>query len=91
MLSPSLALASITTEANRADVLCTTVCPSFLHPRDYGRWLHPGEPGSAEGPRPQPASHRSIAPLRGRCYENGAGEPEVGNVRNNGPEMLNSA
>lgn len=57
--------------------------PVILHERDYDRWLERGE---AECPpidllRPYEAEEMSASPCN----------PLVGNVNNNGPDMLNSA
>ena len=57
--------------------------PAILHPRDYDEWLSREE---VEGPpvhllRPFEASEMRVH----------SAHPKVGNVRNQGPEMLNSA
>jgi putative SOS response-associated peptidase YedK len=57
--------------------------PVILHPGDYDRWL---ERGDAHRPpidllRSYEADEMQAAPCNA----------QVGNVRNNGPEMLNSA
>lgn len=74
--------AVVTTEANELAAKAHERMPVILHPRDYDRWLERGE------------AHRPPVDLL-RPYE--AAEmkadtcnPAVGNVRNNGPEMLNS-
>jgi putative SOS response-associated peptidase YedK len=59
-----------------------TRMPAILHPRDYGRWLD----REVERPpidllRPFESGLMAAVPCN----------PLVGNVKNNGPEMLNSA
>jgi putative SOS response-associated peptidase YedK len=75
--------AIITTEANELTGEVHDRMPVILQPRDYNRWLERGE---AQTPpldllRPYPAEGMTA------CPANAA----VGNVRNNGPEMLQSA
>jgi putative SOS response-associated peptidase YedK len=72
----------VTTAANELMASVHTRMPVILHPRDYGRWLD----GDAERPpidmlRPFESELMAAAPCN----------PLVGNVRNNGPEMLNTA
>lgn len=72
--------AIITTTSNELTAAVHDRMPVILHPRDYDRWLQRGE---AELPpvdllRPYDADAMSAA----------ACNPSVGNVRNNGPEML---
>ncbi len=72
----------ITTDANELMAPVHTRMPVILHPRDYDRWL---ERESDHPPidllRPYEAEMMASAP----CSQ------KVSNVRNNGPELLNSA
>ena len=75
--------AIVTTNANELTAKVHDRMPVILHPRDYDRWL---ERGQIHQPpvdllRPYEADEMSAT----------ACNPAVGNVRNNGPEMLNSA
>lgn len=75
--------AIITTTANELTGKVHDRMPVILHPPDYDRWLERGE---AHQPpvdllRPYEAEEMQSAPCN----------PKVGNVRNNGPEMLNCA
>jgi putative SOS response-associated peptidase YedK len=75
--------AIVTTTANELTGEVHDRMPVILHPRDYDRWL---ERGDAHRPpidllRPYEADEMQAAPCN----------PQVGNVRSNGPEMLNSA
>ena len=72
--------AVITTEANELTGEVHDRMPVILQPKDYDRWLERGE---AHRPpldllRPYAAEEMTAAPCNGN----------VGNVRNNGPEML---
>ncbi len=72
----------ITTDANEIMAPVHNRMPVILHPRDFARWLRRDE----ERPpvdllKPYEAEAMSAAP----CNK------LVGNVKNNGPEMLNSA
>ena len=74
--------AVITTEANELTGEIHDRMPVILEPKDYDRWLERGE---AHQPpidllRPYPAEAMGVQPCN----------PAVGNVRNNGPEMLQS-
>ncbi len=73
----------ITTEANEAMAPVHTRMPVILHPRDYSRWLsrEVTEQPPLDLLRPFPADEMERRPAN----------PLVGNVKNNGPEMLNSA
>ena len=56
--------------------------PVILHPRDYDRWLdREGQRPPTDLLRPYDAAKMIANPCN----------PKVGNVKNNGPEMLNSA
>ena len=73
----------VTTEPNELTAKVHNRMPVILHARDYDRWLDRGE---TERPpvdllRPYEAEDMTATPCN----------PMVGNVRNNGPEMLNSA
>jgi len=72
--------AIITTEANELTGQVHDRMPLILHPRDYDRWLQRGEAHNlpVDLLRPYEADEMSAA----EC------NPAVGNVRNNGPEML---
>ncbi len=75
--------AIVTTEANELMSQVHTRMPVILHSRDYDRWLsrEPADQPPADLMRPFESEEMQIAPAN----------PLVGNVRNNGPEMLNSA
>ncbi len=74
----------LTTDANELMATVHTRMPVILHPRDYDRWLQRGEADPAQLQqllamlRPYEAEAMTAAPAN----------PSVGNVRNNGPEML---
>jgi putative SOS response-associated peptidase YedK len=72
--------AVITTEANELAAEVHDRMPLILHPRDYDRWLYRGD--QVQLPvdllRPYDADAMDANPCN----------PAVGNVRNNGPEML---
>ena len=75
--------AIITTAANELTGRVHDRMPVILHPRDYGRWLERGE-----------AEHLPVdllRPFEAEAMRVDACNPAVGNVKNNGPEMLNSA
>jgi putative SOS response-associated peptidase YedK len=72
----------VTTEANELMSTVHTRMPVILHPRDYGRWL---ERDSERPPVDLLRPFESEAMAAQPC------NPLVGNVKNNGPEMLNSA
>ena len=59
-----------------------TRMPVILHPKGYGRWLGREVPGQP------PVDMRR--PFELRAMQSTACNSLVGNVRNNGPEMLNS-
>ena len=72
--------AVITTDANELTSKVHDQMPVTFHARDYDRWLERGE-----------AEHLPIDLLRPYEAEEMRAEacnPAVGNVRNNGPEML---
>jgi putative SOS response-associated peptidase YedK len=72
----------ITTEANELMSAVHTRMPVILHLRDYDRWLErDGERPPIDLLRPYESEGMNASPCN----------PLVGNVRNNGPEMLNSA
>lgn len=72
--------AVITTTANELTGEVHDRMPVILHPRDYDRWLHRDATGQPplDLLRPFEAEAMQVAPCN----------PAVGNVRNNGPEML---
>ncbi len=75
--------AIITTDANELASKVHDRMPVILHPKDYDRWL---ERGQAEQ---LPVD--LLRPYEADDMNANACNPAVGNVRNNGPEMLNSA
>jgi putative SOS response-associated peptidase YedK len=90
--SPPLESFSIvTTEANE---LMTTVhnrMPVILKPRDYGLWLTRETFGAKDGLRDIRELQVLLRPFDSDAMEMTPANQLVGNVRNNGPEMLNSA
>jgi putative SOS response-associated peptidase YedK len=71
----------ITTDANEVLTRVHHRMPVILHSRDYDRWLNrEQERLPIDLLRPYEAEEMSGAPCN----------PQVGNVKNNGPEMLNS-
>ena len=72
----------VTTEANELMSTVHTRMPVILHPRDYSRWL---ERDSERPPIDMLRPFESEAMAAQPC------NPLVGRVKNNGPEMLNSA
>ncbi len=73
----------VTTEANELMSTVHTRMPVIVHPRDYDRWL------SREVTEQPPVD--LLRPFESDAMEMQPANPLVGNVRNNGPEMLNSA
>ncbi|WP_245817872.1 SOS response-associated peptidase [Granulicella rosea] len=73
----------VTTEANELMQRVHTRMPVILHSRDYDRWL------SREVTEQLPLD--LLRPYEAEDMEMTAANPLVGNVRNNGPNMLNSA
>jgi putative SOS response-associated peptidase YedK len=72
----------VTTDANALMEPVHNRMPVILHPRDYDRWLgQDGGRAPVDLMRPYESEEMACAPCN----------PQVGNVRNNGPEMLNSA
>ena len=72
----------VTTDPNEVTAEVHTRMPVILHARDYDRWLMRGlDQPPIDLLRPYEAEDMTIS----------ACNPLVGNVRNNGPEMLNSA
>ena len=73
----------VTTEANELMAAVHTRMPVILHARDYDRWLN------------RDASERPpvdlLRPYEVDAMQMTAANPLVGNVRNNGPEMLEPA
>ena len=72
-----------TTEANELMSSVHTRMPVILHHRDYDRWL------TREVTDRPPID--LLRPFESEEMEMAPANPLVGNVRNNGPEMLNSA
>jgi putative SOS response-associated peptidase YedK len=72
----------ITTDANELTSSVHSRMPVILHPKDYSRWLE------RESERP-PVD--LLRPFESEAMAATPCNPLVGNVRNNGPEMLNSA
>ena len=73
----------VTTVANELMASVHTRMPVILHPRDHDRWL------SREVTYQPPVD--LLRPFEAEDMELKPANPLVGNVRNNGPEMLNSA
>jgi putative SOS response-associated peptidase YedK len=73
----------VTTEANKLMSAIHTRMPVILHSRDYDRWL-------SREVTDQPLIDL-LRPYESEEMEMVPANPLVGNVRNNGPEMLNSA
>lgn len=74
--------AIVTTEANELAAEVHDRMPVILHPKDYDRWLERGEAH-------QPPVDL-LRPYEAEAMKADTCNPAVGNVRNNGPEMLNS-
>jgi putative SOS response-associated peptidase YedK len=75
--------AIITTEANELMSTIYTRMPAILHARDWEEWL------DRDDSRPAPA--HLLRPYESEGMKVELCNTAVGNVRNNGPEMLNSA
>ena len=73
----------VTTEANEIMSTIHTRMPVILHRRDWAEWL------DRDGERPPPV--HLLRPYDSDEMEVSACNQAVGNVKNNGPEMLNSA
>ena len=73
----------VTTSANELMASVHTRMPVILHQRDYDRWL------SREVTEQPPID--LMRPFESEGMQMSPANPLVGNVRNNGPEMLNSA
>ena len=73
----------VTTGANELmSAAVHTRMPVILHPRDYSRWL--------DRDSERPPVHL-LRPFESEAMATSPCNPLVGNVRNNGPEMLSSA
>jgi putative SOS response-associated peptidase YedK len=70
----------VTTEANELMSSIHTRMPVILHPRDYDRWL------TRDLTRQPPVD--LLRPYESEAMRMTEANPLVGNVRNNGPEML---
>lgn len=75
--------AIVTTEANELMSRIHPRMPVILHPRDYDRWL------DREETERLPLD--LLRPLESEEMEMFAADPKVGNVRNNGPELMRAA
>lgn len=75
--------AIITTIANELTGQVHDRMPVILHPQDYDRWLKRGEA--------ERLPVDLLRPYEAEGMRADACNPAVGNVRNNGPDMLNSA
>ena len=75
--------AIVTTEANELMSRVHPRMPVILHPRDYDRWL------DREETERLPLD--LLRPLESDEMEMFEAHPSVGNVRNNGPELLRKA
>jgi putative SOS response-associated peptidase YedK len=73
----------VTTEANELMSTVHTRMPVILHHRDYDRWL-------SRVVTDQPPTYL-LRPFESEEMEMKPANPLVGNVKNNGPEMVNSA
>jgi putative SOS response-associated peptidase YedK len=80
----------ITTDASELMVPVHNRMPVILKPADYSRWLA-RDPGSGEGTGHGDLPTDLLRPFNSEAMDAGPANPLVGNVRNNGPEMLNSA
>lgn len=80
----------ITTEANELMASVHNRMPVILKPEDYTRWLT-RDPGSAIGMGHGNPPLDLLRPFDADKMESSPANPSVGNVRNNGPDMLNSA
>ena len=72
----------ITTEANEIMATIHTRMPVLVHRRDWAEWLDRDD--SRPAPKHLLRQYESQAMQTVKC------NPQVGNVRNNGPQMLNS-
>ena len=70
--------AIITTRPNDLVASFSTSMPVILRPEDHARWLDPATHAPERFLRPYPADEMTAWPA----------SPHVGNVRNNGPDML---
>jgi putative SOS response-associated peptidase YedK len=70
----------VTTDANELMEPVHNRMPVILHPKDYERWLQRRKTASRGPPQPYNSEKMEASPCN----------PLVGNVRNNGPRMLNS-
>ena len=75
--------AIVTTKANELMSRVHPRMPVILHPRDYDRWL------DREETERLPLD--LLRPLESEEMEMFAADPKVGNVRNNGPELMRAA
>ena len=73
----------MTTEANELMARVHPRMPVILHPRDYDRWL------DREETERLPLD--LLRPLESDEMEMTEANPKVGNVRNNGPELMRAA
>jgi hypothetical protein len=80
---PSLTFASVTVGQTSSDSPQSVTLTVILHQRDYDRWL------SREVTEQPPID--LMRPFEAEDMQMNPANPLVGNVRNNGPEMLNSA
>ena len=80
----------ITTEANALMEPVHNRMPVILKPEDYTRWLT-RDPGGAKGMAHGESPIDLPRPFDAAKMESSHANHGVGNVRNNGPEMLNSA
>lgn len=74
--------AIVTTDANELMSKVHTRMPVILHPRDYARWLD-------RSPEHAPPVDL-LRPYDSEAMEAAECNPAVGNVKNNGPEMLDA-
>lgn len=79
----------ITTDANELMAPVHNRMPVILKPADYTRWLT-RDPGSTHGLGHGQPPIDLLRPFDSEAMKSAPCNPKVGNVRNNGPEMLNS-
>src|SRR5450631_1839286 len=75
--------AIVTTEANELMARIHPRMPVILHSRDYDRWLDRDEA--------EQLPLDLLRPFESEAMEMHEANPKVGNIRNNGPEMLKKA
>ena len=79
--------AVITTTPNELTAEVHDRMPVILHPRDYDLWLQRGE---SNDPELTQRLFAMLKPYEAEAMQAAPANPAVGNVRNNGPEMLDA-